>query len=130
MLISFSLILLIGCAQNKLQTVTVDDSSKQLPPGAISLSLSKNITTKTDVMRKFGNPDIVSQSSEGSEVWTYQKTASIIAPTDSSSYGTIIVTDGVEKNANVQSDAKAMTLIITFNTMGKVSDFKNLTVGN
>jgi hypothetical protein len=53
-------------------------SKSNLTAGQVSLTLKKDITTQTEVVETFGAPNVVTNSSDGTEVWTYQSTLPLL----------------------------------------------------
>lgn len=99
-----------------------------LTAGQVSLTLRKNITTQAEVVEAFGAPNVVSNSSDGTEIWTYQKNATVTNSSSSSSFATIIFA-GIGKNkTGFEQSSRTMTLIIKFkeiNGVKTVVDFSS-----
>ena len=89
-------------------------SKSNLTSGQVSLTLKKNITTQTEVVETFGAPHLVTQNSDGEEVWTYQRNATVANAVSNSSYATIILLGGSSKSSGFEQSSRTMTLIIKF----------------
>jgi hypothetical protein len=89
-------------------------SKSNLTSGQVSLTLKKNITTQTEVVETFGAPNLVTQNSDGEEVWTYQRNATVANAVSNSSYATIILLGGSSKSSGFEQSSRTMTLIIKF----------------
>ena len=90
--------------------------------GAVQLNLKKGETTQTDVLNKFGAPNVATLDAEGFEVWNYQKHARVTQ--SSGGHATIVIAGA--SGGTVSESTKTMTLIIKFNGDKVVSDFKSL----
>jgi outer membrane protein assembly factor BamE (lipoprotein component of BamABCDE complex) len=111
-------LLLSGCVvPPPAQEVTAKNS---LTTGQVQLTLRKNETTQTQVLEAFGAPNLVTTNSDGEEVWTYQRAATVTNSTSSSSYGTIILFGGSTRSSGLEQSSRTMTLIIKFRDIGGV----------
>ena len=116
---------LCGCAAT---TAPESSSKNQLTTGQVQITLRKDVTTQPEVLEAFGAPNLVSLTSDGIEVWTYQKNATVAAASSSSVYGTIILFGASSKTAGFEQSSRTMTLIIKFketNGIKRVSDFSS-----
>lgn len=121
-----AIILMSGCATANTTGETISKSN--LSPGQVSLTLKKNQTTQTEVVETFGAPNLVTQNSEGEEVWTYQKHATVANASANSSYATIILFGGQTRSSGFEQSSRTMTLIIKFrevNGVKTVVDFSS-----
>jgi hypothetical protein len=69
---------------------------------------------------------LVTTNSEGEEVWTYQRNATIVNANSSSAYGTVIFFGGSTRSSGLEQSSRTMTLIIKFkefNGAKRVSSF-------
>ncbi len=108
--------LLVGCASAPKDTI----DQNNLTAGQVSLTLKKNITTQQQVVEAFGSPNLVTQSAEGEEVWTYQKHA-VVANSSRSGFGaTIILLGGSSSSSGFEQSSRTMTLIIKFKDINGV----------
>jgi hypothetical protein len=105
-------LVLSACAMNT--PVGEPMSKSNLTAGQVSLTLKKDITTQTEVVETFGAPNVVTNSSDGTEVWTYQKHATVANASSNSAYATIILAGGQSKNSGFEQSSRTMTLIIKF----------------
>ena len=107
-----SSVMVTGCA------VPVENAEptekNRLTTGQVQLTLKKNETTQTEVLEAFGAPNLVTINSEGEEVWTYQRAATVTSGSSSSSYGTIILFGGSTRTSGLEQSSRTMTLIIKF----------------
>ena len=118
------LILLSACANTPKETI---DQNK-LTAGQVSLTLKKNSTTQQQVIEAFGSPNLVTQSADGDEIWTYQKHA-VVSNSSSSGFGaTIILLGGSSSTSGFEQSSRTMTLVIKFkeiNGVKTVVDFSS-----
>ena len=82
--------------------------------GNVQLTLKKGVTDQSEVLNNFGPPNIATIDSEGREVWTYQKHATIAKSEQAGSYGTIILFGGSASSSGFEQSSRTMTLIIKF----------------
>jgi hypothetical protein len=118
-------IALVGCAT---ATSPESMSKNQLTTGQVQITLRKDTTTQPEVLEAFGAPNLVSLTSDGIEVWTYQRNATVAASSSSSVYGTIILFGASSRTAGFEQSSRTMTLIIKFKETGgvkRVSDFSS-----
>lgn len=104
------------------------DSPNPLTSGQVTLSLKKYQTTQTEVLEKFGAPNLVTSSSDGEESWTYQKHATVASASSTSGFSTIILAGVSTTKSGFEQSSRTMTLIIKFkeiNGMKLVSDFSS-----
>jgi hypothetical protein len=123
---SLFFIALSGCSTNPIDSDTLQKSN--LTAGQVTLTLKKDITTQTDVIEAFGAPNLVTSSADGSEVWTYQKNATVANSSSNSTYATIILLGGSSRSSGFEQSSRTMTLIIKFgdvNGIKKVTDFSS-----
>jgi len=111
-------LMLTGCSTSNFQS----GKNSNLTHGGVQLYLKKGVTTQTDVLEKFGAPNVSTLDAQGNEVWTYQKHASVSK--ESGSYGTIIILGG--STSGSESSSKTMTLIIKFDAQKIVTDFNSM----
>lgn len=125
LLIGFSLIVLLaGCAVPP--PATGIDSKNTLTTGQVQLTLQKDVTTQEQVLEAFGAPNLVTLNSEGEEVWTYQRNATVSNASSTSAYGTVILFGGSTRTSGLEQSSRTMTLIIKFkqaNGIKRVSGF-------
>ncbi len=101
--------------------------------GQVSLTLHQGKTTEAQVMKVFGSPNIVTQDASGNAIWTYQKNATVERSHSESAsalgaFTTIILGGSASASASgSEQSSRTMTLIITFNKNGIVSNFKSMT---
>lgn len=118
--------LLAGCVVPP--PAPASDSKNTLTTGQVQLKLQKDVTTQEQVLEAFGAPNLVTLNSEGEEVWTYQKNATVSNETSSSAYGTVILFGGSTRTSGLEQTSRTMTLIIKFkqiNNIKRVSGFSS-----
>jgi hypothetical protein len=116
---------LAGCVATA-PTAPEPTEKNRLTTGQVQLTLRKNETTQTEVLESFGAPNLVTTNSEGEEVWTYQRNATIVNANSSSAYGTVIFFGGSTRTSGLEQSSRTMTLIIKFkeiNGTKRVSSF-------
>ena len=88
--------------------------------GTVQLHLQKGVTSQTEVLEKFGSPNIATTDGD-MEVWTYQRhgTTSKSAGVG----GSLILLGG--STSGFSQNSRTMTLIIKFGTDKKVVDFNS-----
>ncbi len=119
------LLSLAACVQ---APVVPADAPNQLTSGQVTLTLRKNQTTQTEVLEKFGAPNLVTSNADGEEVWTYQKHATVANSSSSSGYATIILAGVQTARSGFEQSSRTMTLIIKFrelNGIKTVVDFSS-----
>lgn len=105
----------------------VDQRNSQLTQGNVQLNLQVGRTTKTDVLEKFGSPNITTRDGGGQEVWSYQRMATVSQSSSSSNYWTILLAGGSKSADGFSQTSRTMTLIIKFDGKDVVSDFRSRT---
>lgn len=105
----------------------VDQRNSALTQGNVQLNLRVGTTTKADVLKVFGSPNITTRDSSGEEVWSYQRAATVAQSSSSSEYWTILLAGQGRSAAGFSQTNRMMTLIITFNGRDIVSDFRSRT---
>lgn len=113
-----------GCAT---AITPYDDARSPLTHGNVQLTLKRGVTTQQDVLDAFGPPNIMTRDASESEVWTYQKHATVTKSKSSDVYGTIILFGGSSGSSGFEQSSRTMTLIIKFDKSNKVMDFKSMT---
>jgi outer membrane protein assembly factor BamE (lipoprotein component of BamABCDE complex) len=120
-LISSIIFLIGGC-------VTHPPSSSQNPytQGNVTLNLKKGVTTQHQVAEVFGAPNIVTQDSNGDQVWIYQKDNVTVESGSTHDYFTILLAGAGSRSSEYQQSSRTMTIIIHFDENGRVKDFKSM----
>lgn len=121
-LISSIIFLLGGCATHSPSS----PSQNPYTQGKVTLNLKKGVTTQHQVAEVFGAPNIVTQDSDGDQVWIYQKDNVTIESNATSNYFTIFLAGVSSRSSDYQQSSQTMTLIIHFNENGRVKDFKSM----
>jgi hypothetical protein len=117
---------LVGCATN---ATNMEGTAPNSPytHGNVQLTLKKGVTTQTEVLEKFGAPNMATVDAEGNEVWTYQKNATVSKANANTTYGTVILFGGSSSSSGFEQSSRTMTLIIKFDDSKKISDFRSMT---
>ena len=108
--------------------VTSVDSANPMTSGQVTLTLRKKQTTQTEVLEKFGSPNLVTANADGEEAWTYQKHATVANASASSGFATIILAGVQTSRSGFEQSSRTMTLIIKFkevNGVKTVTDFSS-----
>ena len=105
----------------------VDTRNSALTQGNVQLNLREGHTTKAQVLEAFGAPNITTRDASGSEVWTYQRHASVSQSNSSSGFWTILLAGGGSSASGFSESSRTMTLIIKFDGNDVVSDFRSRT---
>lgn len=103
----------------------VDQRNSALTQGNVQLNLAVGETTKAEVLEKFGSPNITTRDASGSEVWSYQRHATVSQSTSSRNFWTILLVGGGSSASGFSETTRTMTLIIKFNDKDIVSDFRS-----
>ncbi len=116
--------LLTACASPPKETI----AKNSLTPGQVSLTLKKNQTSQQEVIDAFGSPNLVTQSADGEEIWTYQRHATVSNASSSGFSATIILLGGGSNTSGFEQSSRTITLIIKFkevNGVKTVVDFSS-----
>lgn len=103
----------------------VDQRNSALTQGNVQLNLKVGETSKAEVLEKFGSPNITTRDASGSEVWSYQRHATVSQSSKSSNYWTILLFGGGSSVSGFSQNTRTMTLIIKFDQSDIVSDFRS-----
>jgi len=117
-------ILLIGCVN---APTPVSDRNSDLTQGNVQMNLIVGQTRKSDVLEKFGSPNITTRDGAGREVWTYQRQAQVAQSSSKSGYWTVILAGQSSSAAGFESSSRMITLIIKFDEKDVVADFRSRT---
>ncbi len=114
-----------GCRVPPPEPLTKRNS--ELTHGNVQLNLRVGETTQTEVLEKFGAPNIATVDGSGREVWSYQRAARVTQSSSNSSYWTLILAGSSSEASGFENTSRMITLIIKFNDQKIVSDFKSRT---
>ena len=117
---------LAGCASSPSSMESTAPNSP-FTHGNVQLTLKKGVTTQAEVLETFGAPNVATIDSEGNEVWTYQKNATVSKANVNSAYGTVILFGGSSSSSGFEQSSRTMTMILKFDASKKVIDFKSMT---
>lgn len=116
------LCLLSACESTKPNSIP-PTTTNPLTHGNVQLTLKKGITTQTEVLEKFGAPNITTIDASGQEVWTYQRQASVANAGSNSAGIWLIFVSSSKSESGFEQSSRTMTLIIKFDSQKVVSDF-------
>lgn len=116
-------LVLSGCTAN--QPGPVDQRMNALTQGNVQMNMVVGKTTKSDVLQVFGAPNITTRDASGSEVWSYQRHATVAQSSAGSNYWTILFAGGAKEVAGFSQSTRTATLIIKFDGKDVVSDFQS-----
>lgn len=119
-----SLLLLSACGGN---VTPVETRNSSLTQGSVQMNVVVGSTTKAQVLKVFGAPNITTRDSSGSEVWTYQRSGQAAESSSKSEGWTILLAGQSYSNSGFSTSSRMITLIITFNSKDVVSDFSSRT---
>jgi len=124
-ILSFMLYALItGCVQAPKPLTT---KNSQLTQGNVQMNLVVGKTTKADVLKNFGSPNITTRDGAGREVWSYQRAAQVAQSSSQSGYWTIILAGQSSNSSGFETSSRMITLIIKFDDKDIVTDFRSRT---
>tara|TARA_E500000178_G_scaffold355261_1_gene427242 strand:+ start:221 stop:625 length:405 start_codon:yes stop_codon:yes gene_type:complete len=103
----------------------LSDRNNQLTQGNVQLNLKVGLTSKAQVIDKFGAPNVTTRDGSGKEVWTYQRQAQVSQASAASGGWTILLSGQSTNAAGFESSSRMITLIIKFDTNDIVSDFRS-----
>lgn len=120
-----SAVLLAGCStswhQEKVQG-SAPMNSDRLSVGTVQRSIHNGMSS-AEVIAVLGSPNIVSTDDQHQEVWVYDKIATDVSYSNSSSFGTLLLI-GANQNAGSQStNQRTLTIAVKFDGQHKVRDF-------
>ncbi len=125
LVIIFGIVVTLGACVNPPEPLTKRNS--QLTQGNVQMNLVVGQTSKAEVLKHFGAPNITTRDGAGREVWTYQRAAQISQSSSQSGYWTIILAGQSSRSSGFESSSSMITLIIKFDEKDVVSDFRSRT---
>lgn len=105
----------------------VDNRNNALTQGNVQMNLKVGETSKAEVLEVFGAPNITTRDASGSEVWSYQRHATVSQSSSSGNFWTILLVGGGQSASGFSQTSRTMTLIIKFDGKDIVSDFRSRT---
>jgi outer membrane protein assembly factor BamE (lipoprotein component of BamABCDE complex) len=109
-------VLLAGCATFPEKQ---EKANSPLTAGNVTLTLKKGVTTKVEVLKAFGSPNLVTKNREADEVWNYNRMSFTTRVGEDA--GGLIFWGG--SRAVSTATTKSFDLIITFDTNDVVKDY-------
>lgn len=113
------------------------DSPNSLTHGMVQMTLKVGVTTQAEIVESFGAPNITTIDATGSEMWVYDRHATV----QSDSSGGFSIGIGIgggggdvgglgglgfgKRNSKSETSTRSMTLVIKFNAQKVVSDFRS-----
>ncbi|MCH8214635.1 MAG: hypothetical protein IIC54_11290 [Proteobacteria bacterium] len=123
----------------QLSTTQVGVESASLTYGAIKKYLKVGVTTQADILKLFGSPNNMTITSDGTEMWVYDKVRTEMATAGSSGSsggflgGGVIVGDGVigggvggssrTSTSKLVSSTRTLTVILEFDKQSVLKEF-------
>jgi outer membrane protein assembly factor BamE (lipoprotein component of BamABCDE complex) len=128
-LIAAAAIALPGCTQTETRSDPEPEPrpNSQLTHGNVQMNLEAGKTSQTEVLEKFGSPNITSIDSSGNEVWTYQRQATVEQSSSARNYWTVVLFGGSTRTSGLEQTQRTATLMIKFDSNKVVSDFRSRT---
>jgi len=125
-----STILLMSCqtTQQTMKPTPTGTSRAALTPAAIS-KIEKGVSTKNDIINLFGSPNIITQNSDGKEVWHYSR-MQVERYDENSGSGTglvpALVLSSKQSKSFATTSSKSFDLAVTFNHSGTTESYKSV----
>ncbi|MDF9391744.1 MULTISPECIES: hypothetical protein [Methylococcus] len=98
------------------------NSGDRLTAGTVQRSIRVGMSS-ADVIAALGAPNIVSTDEQRREVWVYDKIATDVAYSTSTSYGTLLLLGANGGSGARSSNQRTLTIAIKFDEQHKVRDF-------
>jgi hypothetical protein len=111
-----SSLILTGCATFPEKQ---EPASSPLTAGNVSLTLKKGATTKAEVLKNFGAPNLVTKNRAADEVWNYNRMSFTTRVGEDA--GSVIFWSG--SRAVSTATTKSFDLMITFDVNDVVKDY-------
>lgn len=120
---SFVVLFLAGCASAARHSqLTQDNSSDRLTVGKVQREVKIGMTS-AQVAEILGSPNIVTTDEERREVWVYDKIATDVSYSNSSSGATLLLIGGSGASGAASTSQRTLTVVIKFDKDSKVRDF-------
>ena len=101
------------------QGVPSAQQERELTVGIVQREIKKGMSG-AEVAEALGSPNIVTKDAAENEVWTWDKIATEVTQSESSSGWFVILAGGSSRTASASMQQKTLTIVITFDTNGKV----------
>ena len=116
-------LLLTGCQSAGSHRAAVqDDSTDRMTVGKVQREIRVGMSG-AEVAQVLGSPNIVSTDEQRREVWIYDKIATDRAQSSSSGGVSILILGAVSSAAASSTSQRTLTVVIKFDSEGKVRDF-------
>lgn len=103
---------------------TYDTQKSNLSVGTIKKGIVENKTTQTEILEMFGSPNLITTGSDGSEVWSYNKSSYDGAANSKSSGLWVLLASSSNSSVVSTSSTSSLDLIIKFNKNQTVKEYK------
>ena len=108
-----TLLMITSCA------TTQAPQKSNLTPGVVSTAIKKGLTTKAEIVKLIGSPNIITKNKAGEEVWTYSRQS---FDSESGGFGGgLLLFSGAKAFSSASSNS--FDLIITFDGQDRVKDY-------
>ena len=117
------IILISGCASASRHRQSVqDDSGDRLTVGKVQREISIGMPSAS-VAEILGSPNVLSTDEERREVWIYDKISSDVSYSTSGGGATLLLIGASGSSGARSTSQRTLTIIIKFDSDGKVRDF-------
>lgn len=103
---------------------TYDTQKSNLSVGTIKKGIIENKTTQTEIIEMFGSPNLITTSSEGTEVWSYNKSSYDGSASSKNSGLWLLLASSSSSSVVSTSSTASLDLIIKFNKNQTVKEYK------
>ncbi|MGL5658168.1 MAG: hypothetical protein ACRDDK_03715 [Cetobacterium sp.] len=112
--------LLVSCSSPQ----TYDTQKSNLSVGTIKKGIIEDKTTQTEVLELFGSPNLITTGSDGSEVWSYNKSSYDGAASSKNSGLWVLLASSSSSSVVSTTSTSSLDLIIKFNKNQTVKEYK------
>lgn len=119
-LLYLMIVLFVSCSSPQ----TYDTQKSNLNIGTVKKGIVENKTTQTEILEMFGSPNLITTSSEGDEVWSYNKSSYDGNASSKSSGFWLLLASSSTSSVVSSSSTSSLDLIIKFNKNETVKEYK------
>lgn len=112
--------LLVSCSSPQ----TYNAQKSNLSVGTIKKGIVEDKTTQTEILEMFGSPNLITTGSDGSEVWSYNKSSYDDASSSKNSGLWILLASSSNSSVVSTTSTSSLDLIIKFNKNQTVKEYK------
>ncbi|MEG2610465.1 MAG: hypothetical protein RSA91_07380 [Bacilli bacterium] len=112
--------LLVSCSSPQ----TYDTQKSNLSVGTIKKGIIEDKTTQTEVLEMFGSPNLITTGSDGSEVWSYNKSSYDGEVSSKNSGLWVLLASSSSSSVVSTTSTSSLDLIIKFNKNQTVKEYK------